>query len=88
MSGINDEKPCPRCGNIMQCYSDYKPHETVAGWCLHCGFEYMTTRRRMPKKELAKRRKHPAEDGYEKGTKWKEPKKGYDVKEFDSYYII
>lgn len=38
MSGTSYEDTCPRCGGMMQCYSDWKPWDMVNGICLDCGF--------------------------------------------------
>lgn len=42
MSGCSDIGTCPKCGGQMETYTDYKPHDTVSGECLECGFEYWT----------------------------------------------
>jgi len=42
MSGLSNIEVCPRCGGVLQTYSDWKPYERVSGFCLNCGFTYNT----------------------------------------------
>lgn len=42
MSGSSYDSTCPRCGGVMECYSDWKPIDMVEGHCLECGFSYRT----------------------------------------------
>ena len=42
MSGSSFGETCPKCGNEMLSCSDWKPHNSVSGECLFCGFEYWT----------------------------------------------
>ena len=58
MSGWSDSSICPKCGsNNMMIWADYKPHDTVGGECLDCGFYYYTAEGQMTQKELNQRRK-------------------------------
>ena len=53
MSGCSYDTICPKCGNKkMHSYSDYKPHDSVAGECLKCGFAYYTTETQLSLKEV------------------------------------
>ena len=40
----------------MQTYSDYRPHDYVAGECLDCGFCYSTTEGLLTLQEVNERR--------------------------------
>jgi predicted nucleic-acid-binding Zn-ribbon protein len=43
MSGTTDRVKCPFCGGKnFNTSSDWKPHESVCGQCLNCGYEYFT----------------------------------------------
>ena len=57
MSGTSYSNLCPVCGEEMDCYSDYKPYDTVGGECIHCGFAYYTTREQMGLEEINWKRK-------------------------------
>lgn len=53
MSGCSGDAKCPACGEEgMDTYTDYKPHDTVSGQCLNCGFAYYTNVRRMSLGEI------------------------------------
>lgn len=52
MSGESYTGICPQCGRSMECYSDWKPHDTVGGYCLDCGFEYSTVEGQMTLEEV------------------------------------
>lgn len=58
MSGTSYQTDCPRCGGkgTLQCSSDYRPFDGVAGECLRCGFNYWTAMGMMGKDELELRR--------------------------------
>ena len=58
MSGSSYTTDCPRCGgkDTLQCSTDYRPFDGVAGECLRCGFKYWTEIGMMDKDELGARR--------------------------------
>jgi len=47
MSGSGYNSVCPQCGAKMACYYDWKPHDTISGQCLECGFSYHTREAQM-----------------------------------------
>lgn len=52
MSGSSYDDICPRCGGTMVCYEDRKPHDTVSGICIDCGYEYHTVDGQMLLEEI------------------------------------
>jgi len=44
MSGDSYSQDCPCCQSkdSMSCANDSRPHETVSGVCLVCGYQYYT----------------------------------------------
>lgn len=52
MSGGSYTDTCPRCGGLMDCYSDTKPHDIADGVCLDCGYAYATMDRQVALKEV------------------------------------
>ena len=52
MSGSSFGGTCHKCGYSIICYSDYKPHSTVSGECLDCGFCYHTVDGQMTLEEV------------------------------------
>jgi hypothetical protein len=68
MSGTSYDQVCPWCGGKMMCSSDYKPHESVAGECLDCGYIYYTESQTNTLAEVNERRK---DFGYRKIKKLK-----------------
>jgi hypothetical protein len=70
MSGSSYNNLCPNCQESMQCFSDYKPFDTVGGECLNCGFYYNTQANQMKLNELNDSRIMFNEDnGFGKGDK-------------------
>ncbi len=70
MSGVSYPDSCPKCGGDMNCYSDWKPYDTVGGECLNCGFFYYTKEGQMILEEVNTLRK---DWGYEPLEKLVEP---------------
>jgi len=56
MSGCSSIGVCPRCGGILETYSDWKPYEKVQGLCLNCGLAYDTVSRLASLSEVNERR--------------------------------
>lgn len=52
MSGTSYSNTCPRCGAAMNCYFNCKPHDSVNGQCLECGFSYDTKERQLGLKQV------------------------------------
>jgi len=52
MSGTSYASACPKCGADMVCHYDWKPHESVKGQCLECGFSYCTREAQMSLKQV------------------------------------
>lgn len=52
MSGTSYGTTCFKCGNEMDCYSDWKPYDMSSGQCLHCGFQYWTEEGQMTLEEV------------------------------------
>jgi len=68
MSGTSYDNPCPNCGQPMNCFSNYKPFDTVNGECLNCGFCYYTKTDQMSLNDLNYQRKDYNKGmGYKKG---------------------
>jgi len=42
MSGFNEQKDCPICGNSINIYSDWKPVDYISGECIYCGLSFYT----------------------------------------------
>lgn len=57
MSGESGFTDCPRCGGKMSTYVDWKPHDSVFGECLDCGFAYYTERHQLTLEEVNEKRK-------------------------------
>ena len=67
MSGTSYTTTCPECEEkTLLCYSDYKPHDIVSGYCVNCGFYYNTIDGKLSKKELIELQK---EESYNPKTK-------------------
>jgi len=47
MSGSSFTETCPRCGGVMDVYSDWKPHTHASGQCPECGYRFCTATGRM-----------------------------------------
>lgn len=74
MSGIGSVEICPRCGGNLETYSDWKPHDTVYGFCLNCGFSYETTQRLASLSEVNEKRADMDDEGeYPQLTELPEP---------------
>jgi polyferredoxin len=56
MSGESHNETCPKCGEGMNVYTDWKPYSTAQGECIHCGFCYYTKEDVMDAQELIDRR--------------------------------
>ena len=63
MSGHSSSDVCPECRDEdMSVYSDYKPHDYVAGSCLECGFYFYTADGQMDLEELNEAREEENEN--------------------------
>ena len=52
MSGCSDEMECPKCGRIMQIYTNWKRPAEDGGECLECGYAYYIVEEIMSLKEV------------------------------------
>ena len=52
MSGAAYSSMCPKCGLDMDCYTNWKPYDTVSGQCLECGFSYYTAEAQISLEEV------------------------------------
>jgi len=73
MSGTSSTEVCPRCGGKLETYTDWKPHDTVYGFCFNCGFSYETTQRLASLSEVNERRADMDEKEYSPLAKLSEP---------------
>ena len=44
MSSNSFDSECPNCGGQMNCSSENRPHDSVSGICIECGFTFWTDR--------------------------------------------
>lgn len=58
MSGVTDVENCHRCGSTesVETYSDWKPHDSVSGFCHECGYFFHTVTRLANLKEVNEER--------------------------------
>ena len=80
MSGCSYQTTCPICEEQMDAYSDHKPHDTVFGSCLNCGFSYYTATGQMGLKEINELRKE-----YNENAEPEEPLKPLKKADLDKY---
>jgi hypothetical protein len=52
MSGSNFTETCPRCGGVVDVYSEWKPHSHVSGQHLECGYQFWTETGRLSLEEV------------------------------------
>jgi Zn ribbon nucleic-acid-binding protein len=54
MSGTSGDQTCPKCfgENTLMIYYESRPHDSVAGECIQCGYSYWTERGRMDLEEV------------------------------------
>ena len=52
MSDSSFDSMCPNCGGSMNCCMGNRPHDTVSGECLECGFTFWTDRGLMSLEEV------------------------------------
>lgn len=59
MSGSSWNTDCPNCNtkDTLWCNSDWKPHDSVSGECVKCGYYFRTTNGFSTKAELIELRK-------------------------------
>jgi len=85
MSGNSYSQDCPRClgKDTLMCNNDSRPHETINGECVCCGYFYYTNFSRLDKDTLKQIRK---DYGYKNKKLTK--KQLENIKDFDLNYGV
>jgi len=66
MSGVSDSIICPKCGENMDTYSDWKPTPYESGQCLECGYTYYTKDDQLTLKEVNEYREEGGQEPIKK----------------------
>lgn len=68
MSSHGYSSDCPECGGkgTLLCATETRPHDMVEGTCVHCGYHYFTTHKKLSRKALKELQEG---EGYDPKTK-------------------